>query len=348
MPDHSLEYRNKFLKRQLQYDTKFRKIFNKVAEQFAALSNDPNAKFTKSFKYNGAVNKKIDAIIEAFHKDVLDLTELEIEKSWGLSNEKNDLIVRDYLKTISTIKATQSAKYFMPNIPALKAFISGKHGTETLSDAIWKVATQARGEMQIHLGIGLMNGDSAPVISRRIRQYLKQPDALFRRIRDNKGRLIASKAMLENHPGQGVYNSSYKNALRLTRTNTNQAYLLADHERWLRLPMVIGVHVEISAQHKIFDICDECQGDYPKDFIWVGWHSQCLCHAVAILMPPEDFNAYLKGNKPLQAKQITTYSDKFQKYVKDNFDRYSKYKSTPFWIEDNTEIIKDILKTTGN
>ena len=264
MPNTSLEYRDKFLKRQFQYDRKFREIFNKVAEQFAALSNDPNAKFTKSFRYNGAINKKIDIIIEAFHKDVLNLTELEIEKSWGLSNEKNDLIVKDYLKTISEIKTAQKAAYFLPNIPALKAFISGKHGVETLSKSIWQVAKQLRGELKIHLGIGISQGDSASVISRRIRQYLKNPESLFRRVRDNNGRLIASKAMIANAPGQGVYNSAFKNALRVARTNTNQAYLLADHMRWLKLPMVIGVKISLSAQHKIYDICDECQGDYPK------------------------------------------------------------------------------------
>ncbi|HLD90553.1 MAG TPA: hypothetical protein VI911_05990 [Patescibacteria group bacterium] len=344
MPDHSLEYRNKFLKRQLQYDKKFREIFNRVAEQFALLSNDPSIKFSKSFRYNGAINKKIDIIIESFHKDVLDLTELDIEKSWGLSNSKNDQIVKDYLSTIGKIKAVQSAKYFLPNIPALKAFISGKHGTKTLSDSVWQVAKQLRGELKIHLGIGLANGDSASTISRRIRTYLKNPDALFRRVRDNNGRLIASKAMLENKPGQGVYNSAYKNAMRVARTNTNQAYLLADHIRWLKLPMVIGKKISLSAQHKIFDICDECEGTYPKTFVWVGWHPICLCHAVAVLMPPDDFNAYLKGNEPLKAKQITTYSDKFQKYVKENFDRYSKYQSTPFWIEDNQNIIENIMK----
>lgn len=344
MPDHSIEFRNKFLKRQLQYDRKFREIFNKVADQFAALSNDPNAKFTKSFRYNGAVNKKIDIIIESFHKDVLNLTELEIEKSWGLSNDKNDIIVKDYLSTIGKIKAAQKASYFIPNMAALKAFISGKHGTETLSDAIWKVSTQLRSELKIHLGIGLANGDSASVISRRIRQYLKNPDALFRRVRDNKGRLVASKAMLANRPGQGVYNSAFKNAMRTARTTTNQAYLYADNLRWQKLPMVIGIKISLSAQHKIFDICDECEGTYPKDFLWVGWHVCCLCHAVPELMPREDFKSYLKGNKPLKAEQITTYSDKFQKYVKENYKRYSGYKSTPFWIADNESVINQIIK----
>jgi len=343
MPDTSLEYRDKFLRRQLQYDRKFRLIFNKIADDFSRLANDPNAKFTRSFRFNGVVNKKIDIIIEAFHKNVLDLTELEIEKTWGLSNEKTDLIVKDYLKTITEIKTAQSASYFMPNIPALKAFITGR-GTETLSSSVWEIAAQLRGELKIHLGIGLMNGDSASVISRRIRQYLKDPEALFRRVRDAKGRLVASKAMIANAPGQGKYNSAFKNAMRVARTNTNQAYLLADHERWLKLPMVIGVKISLSAQHKIYDICDECQGTYPKTFVWTGWHPQCLCYAVAVMMPKDDFNAYLKGDQPLKAKQITTYSDKFQKYVKENYNKYAGYKSMPYWIEDNLKIIKNIIK----
>jgi len=344
MSDISLEYRNKFLRHQLAYDRKFRPIFNKIADDFARLANDPNAKFTRSFQFNDVINKKIDILIENFQKDALDLTELEIEKVWRLSNDKTDLIVKDYLKTITKIKTAQKAAYFVPNISALKAFISGKHGVETLSDSIWEYATQLRGELKIHLGLGLMNGDSASVISRRIRQYLKDPEALFRRVRDSKGRLVASKAMIANAPGQGKYNSAYKNAMRVARTNTNQVYLLADHERWLKLPMVIGKKISLSAQHKIYDICDEVQGIYPKDFFWVGWHPQCLCTQVPVLMPKKDFNEYLKGDMPLKTKQITTYADNFQRYVKKNYEKYANYKQLPFWIADNMKIINNIIK----
>ena len=344
MPDTSLEYRNKFLRRQLQYDRKFRVIFNKVADDFSRLANDPNAKFTKSFKFNGVINKKIDIIIESLHSQTLDLTELEIEKTWGLSNSKNDLIVKDYLKTITEIKAAQSAAYFIPNIPALKSFISAKHGLETLSENIWEYAAQLRGELQIHLGLGIMNGDSAPVISRRIRQYLKDPESYFRRVRDKNGKLVASKAMKANAPGQGKYNSAFKNAMRVARTNTNQAYLMADHLRWLDIPMVIGVKVSLSAQHVVFDICDHLVGVYPKTFIFVGWHPQCLCHATPVLMPKSDFNVYLKGTTPLKANQITDMPDNFKTYINDNYERYAGYKQMPFFIQDNQAVINNIIK----
>lgn len=520
MSDISLDYRDKFLKRQLQYDRKFRLLFGKVADDFSRLSADPNIRFSKAFKFNDAINKKIDIIIEAFHKDVLDLTELEIEKAWGLSNEKTDLIVKDYLKTITkirnrkddvilisekkastgsiyrtykvgntnikvrfsdhlaniskeydadiglNIKDINDKKYItdfvrqvaikkqegqiilekgitknilgydeievLPdrvilkilrekkyhknqinsmfpntkkgaenrieflktarregdcyyrkgfdttelskrefsqrynvrfgikkdisllkeskisfsflNIPALKAFISGKDRVVTLSESIWEIAAQLRGELKIHLGLGLLNGDSASVISRRIRQYLKDPEALFRRVRDAKGRLIASKAMIANAPGQGKYNSAFKNAMRVTRSNTNMAYLYADHLRWQQLNMVTGVKVSLSAQHRIYDICDELVGTYPKTFVYIGFHPQCLCTAVPILMPKDDFQAYLKGTKPLKAEQITEYPTNFKKFWKENFDKYSNYKTMPFIMEENLEAIKNVIK----
>lgn len=344
MPDLTLQYRGDFLDRQSRYDRKYKILFGKVADDIARLVNDPTAKFTKSFRFNKTINNKIDFIIENFQQKALDLNETEIRESWKISGAKNSAIIDDYLKTFTAIKAAQEAAYYLPNTRALNAFISGKHGAETLSQTIWKVAEQLRGEMEIHLGLGILNGDSAPTISRRIRQYLNEPEAYFRRVRDAKGNLVASKAMIANAPGQGKYNSAFKNAMRVARSTTNQAYLLADSIRWQQLDMVIGVKISLSAQHRIYDICDECQGTYPKDFVFTGWHSQCLCNAVPILMPKEDFDAYLKGDIPLKAEQIKNMPSNFESYIRENYDKYMGYKTTPFFIQDNREIINKIVK----
>jgi hypothetical protein len=343
----SNKYRDIFLKNQLYYKRAHRAIFNKIAGDFAQLVNDPSIKFTRAFKFPPEIEKKMTVIMSDFHDQTLTLTEEQIEKAWGLSNEKNDAIVKDYLKTIGKIKLAQEAAYFAPNISALQAFVSRGNVGELLSDSIWKVAKQFREELTAHLGIGIANGDSAAVISQRIRQCLENPDILFRRVRDANGKLIASKAMREFHPGQGVYKSSFKNAYRLSRTTTNQAYLLSDHLRWQGMDMVIGVKISLSAQHPDYDfeeICEILEGTYPKEFVFVGWHPSCLCHEVPVMMPKEDFKAYLKGEKPLEAKQITEYSDQFKEYVKGNYERFSNYKSVPYWIVDNQEIIEGILQ----
>jgi hypothetical protein len=347
MPDTSEKYRNQFLKRQLSYERKYKEIFNQIADEFARFAYDPNIKFTKAFVFPAYLNERMDKLIADFHDQVLELTETEIAEAWSLSNLKNDKLVTSYLSTISTIKATQKAAYFVPNIPALKSFLSTPHGTDTLSESVWKIASQFRKEMEVHLGIGVVNGDSADVISRRIRKYLKNPDALFRRVRDNQGRLVASKAMIENAPGRGVYNSAFKNAMRVARTNTNQAFLLADHLRWQELDMVKGVKISLSAQHPDYnfpEICEECEGVYPKDFIWVGWHPQCLCHATPVMSSQQDFLEYLRTGVKEVNNNVTQYPKSFENFVNDNFERYSNYSSIPFWMQDNAGIIKDLLK----
>src|ERR1035437_1295502 len=347
MPDISNTYRNRLLKKQLEYSREFKTLFDDIGNQFAQIAYDPNIRFVKAFVFPPYIKARMKAIIADFHDQALQLTEDEITNAWELSNQKNDKIITDYLSTISAIKASQAAAYFLPNTSALKAFLSSEHGTDTLSDSIWQVGKQLRAELEAHLSIGITNGDSAAVISQRIRQYLNNPDALFRRVRDNNGRLIASKKMLENHPGQGVYNSAYKNALRIARTNTNQAYLLADHIRWAQLDMVKGVRIELSAQHPDYnypEICEECEGYYPKDFIFVGWHPSCLCHAVAILSSEEDFMAYLGGADKELNGAVSIYPDGFQNFVNDNFERFSNYKSVPFWLDDNMNIIKELIK----
>lgn len=286
MADISLEYRKRLLKRQLEFERKYKGVFDDIAKQFAALANDPNAKFSKAFRFPPQLTKRMAGLMSDFHDDMLELTEQEITEAWGLSNTKNDKIVTDYLKTITTIKTAQRAAYFLPNTSALEAFISGKHGPMTLSESVWKITSLFRAELEVHLGIGIANGDSAQVISRRIRQYLNNPDTLFRRVRDKQGRLIPSARMLDYHPGQGTYRSSYKNAMRLARTNTNRAYLLSDNLRWQQLDMVKGVKISLSAQHPEYnfpEICEVCEGIYPKDFIWQGWHPSCYSDDTEVL-----------------------------------------------------------------
>lgn len=82
----------------------------------------------------------------------------------------------------------------------------------------------------------------------------------------------------------GVYRSSRQNALRLTITETNMAYNFANCERWSSEPYVLGIRIRLSGNHPEEDICDELAGDYPKDFMWRGWHPRCRCSMSSILM----------------------------------------------------------------
>ena len=102
------------------------------------------------------------------------------------------------------------------------------------------------------------------------------------------------------HSGQGVYRSSYKNAMRLARTEINMAYREAEYQRWQQLDFVVGFRIHLSNNHTILnskgepvpfhDICDELAGDYPKTFKFVGWHPQCRCFVTPILSDYDEYN----------------------------------------------------------
>ncbi len=73
-------------------------------------------------------------------------------------------------------------------------------------------------QVETAMDIALRDGTPANRLATDLKQYLKHPDKLFRRVRDEHGQLQLSKRTKEFHPGAGVYRSSYKNARRLAVT----------------------------------------------------------------------------------------------------------------------------------
>jgi hypothetical protein len=74
------------------------------------------------------------------------------------------------------------------------------------------------------------------------------------------------------------------NAMRLTRTEINMAYRVADYEKYQQLDFITGIEI---IRSNIFFNCPECEspkGKYPKTFRFIGWHPQCRCHAVPVVV----------------------------------------------------------------
>lgn len=196
---------------------------------------------------------------------------------------------------------------------------------------MWRTAEQAMQHIETSLTEGLAEGRSAAELSRTIRQDLREPERLYRRVRDKNGILQLSKPARAYHPGAGVYRSSYKNALRLTRTEINVSYAEADFERWQRLDFVIGYVVRLSNNHTcnghpFTDICDELAGKYPKWFKFTKWHPQCRCVAIPIF-----------DDDP-GAKEVRDVPPNFKQWVTDNqprLDRSIKKGTAPYWVRDN-------------
>lgn len=287
------------------------------------------------------VKARIDELLQELHRNIVTSIEEGNKEEWLLSCEKNDKMV-DSIILSSGVSKMQISQWKQPNLAALNAFQARKVEGMGLSARVWNITDQLKEELELALDIGLGEGKSAASLSRDVRKFLKEPDKLFRRVRDKHGVLRLSKAAKAYHPGQGVYRSSYKNAMRLAATENNMAYRSADHERWRQLDFVIGIEIKLSNNHPVYDICDELTGEYPKDFKFVGFHPHCRCYAVAKLPTIEQFMEY--QNKTLAGEDVSDFKftgavedvpEKFSAWLKDNETRLNNAKSIPYFLKDN-------------
>ena len=217
-----------------------------------------------------------------------------INSAWTLSNNKyNELARQVFGDNVGKLSRAQYRRYFSTNDEAREAFIQRKTNGLNLSDRVWNYTNQFKEEIELGLDVSLRNGVAAEEMTKELRQYLKFPDKLFRRVREEHGVLQLSKRAAAFHPGQGVYRSSFKNARRLAATETNIAYRTADYTRWQDLDFVVGIEIKLSNNHTLNgvafrDICDELKGLYPKTFKFTGWHPHCRCHAETVLKTEEE------------------------------------------------------------
>lgn len=242
-------------------------------------------------------------------------------------------------KALETARKTAAATFIANRLNA-------KNGLN-LAQSVWNYCQQTKSEFEMAMSNviadGLEKGTSAEEVGRRIRQYLNNPDMMYRRYHTVKvlkngqkkdivtwrrkriidGRVRFVEEPLE-HVGQGVYRSARKNALRVARTEINAAYHKARNGRWANEPFVIGQHIHISPQHdpdKDADICDELEGYYPKDFDWDGWHSQCMCTSNPVMISGEERKQFYK--RMLNGEDMSGYVS--PNSIKDVPDQYKRY-----------------------
>lgn len=320
------------------YDAAVKRIAQAAAPSL--FDADPKKEF--HFEDFPALKKEMEALMQDLGSSLQANIEDGDQESWTLSNTKNDAMVDSIIgKKKLPAKTVKAWKH--PHLEALNAFIARKEAGMNLSRRVWNLTQQFKSEMELALELGMGEGKSAAALSRDIRKYLVEPNKLFRRVRDKSGALRLSKAAAAYHPGQGVYRSSYKNALRMTATENNIAYRTADHNRWQALPFVIGIEIHISNNHPTEDICDLFDGKrFPKDFKFTGWHPWCRCYAVSVLASQEEMDAYttaiMNGEDVSHWKftgQVEKMPKEFDKWMKDNQARIENATSMPYFIKDN-------------
>lgn len=235
------------------------------------------------------------------------------------------------------------------------AYANAERGGMNLSARVWNITEKAKNELETIIQNGVLEGKSPEEVSRSVRGYLKNPESLYRRVRNKEtGELELSQAAKKYHPGQGVYRSSYKNARRFAVTEMNAAFRRAEWESYQNSPLIIGYEIRLSNNHtvvingklrRLYDICDTLAGRYPKTFLWTGWHPHCRCEMVPILISENDFRARIRARKAgkLQAwkpkQTVTKVPTALTDWIAKNQERAKGWQSLPYFIRDNQKSI---------
>lgn len=323
------------------YARKIRRLFTQAAGETGSLALLPGYDPNKPFSIENYPNAKtkMDKILREVANDTRAIITKGIDTEWYNANKNLDALAYAQAKAKHTIPK----EWLQHNEDAREAFKLRQTDGMNLSKRVWKLTEQFKQELELAIDVALSDGRSAAELSRDVRNYLNEPNKLFRRVRNKKtGKLQLSKAAKAYHPGRGVYRSSYKNAMRLARTETNMAYREADHLRYQQLDFVLGFEVHLSNNHPVRDICDDLKGKYPKGFKYVGWHPHCRCFVTAWLMDDKEFNQV--EQKLLAGEDISGYQSPnavktvpagMNTWVKQNAARVTNYSKMPYWIRDN-------------
>ena len=254
------EHDEKHLKRLEAIARTVERIYDAAAEDAAAigavavrLGADGEEPF--SFDDYPQTKRRMDELLSWLREQLEVVVGSGVADEWLLSEDKNDELVRRVLGIEedgdgATVAYGEGKRGKLPedvrrrlfdrNEKGCEAFLKRKEHGLGLSERVWRATESVPGEMAMGIDMGIRDGKPAAAMARDLKQYLKHPDKLFRRVRDERGILHLSKNAAAFHPGRGVYRSSYQNARRLAVTEVNTAYRTADHERWQQPDFVVG------------------------------------------------------------------------------------------------------------
>lgn len=315
---------------------------------------------------------RLNDIFNDYYQNSLLCYKSGITDGVALAYNHDEMVIGGY--SVLTDKAIRVARD-----TAAATFISNRLKTKNglnLAQIVWNYCQQTKSEFEMAMSNtiadGIKKGSSAEEVGKSIRKYLNDPDMMYRRYHTIKvlkngkkkdvvtwrrRRIIDGKVRFIEEPlekvGMGVYRSARKNALRVARTEINSAYHKARNERWQNEPFVIGQYIHVSPQHNIDDICNDLEGRYPKDYVWISWHPQCICTSDPITIQGEEKKEFYKRlmagedmSNYVSPFAVLTMPEKYNQYIKDNSEAIVKagMKGKLAWhLQDNTKYWAHLL-----
>ena len=168
----------------------------------------------------------------------------------------------------------------------------------------------------------------------------------------------------------------------MARTEMTAAYREAEWESYQNNPLIKAYEIRLSGNHTtmktvkgkrvpvpLTDICDKLAGVYPKTFKWVGWHPQCRCLMIPIMVSKKEFRELLEARKADReakraGKEATAVAKinqraanvpmpkNFTDWLTANHGRIDLARKgggiLPMWITDNVTMPNTITAVTAN
>lgn len=363
----------------LQASSDFNKLYNHIIDELTKATIVSTERVTPEelYKISNACTptekERVQALLDSYKQALQTLIQQGITHAVMLSTTTQQKAFESYTRMQGEAVDEWRDK-------TANAFIRSRRdrkGGLNLSDRVWNYTQQTKAEFELAMSNaiekGIKKGESAESLGRKIRQHLNNPDMMYRRyhvkkamsdgtkkdviewrrrVVDEDGNVHFVKEDLAK-VGTGVYRSARQNALRLTITETNMAYNFANCERWSSEPFVLGIRIRLSGNHPEEDICDELEGDYPKDFMWRGWHPRCMCSASSILidrdseewkylrsLPEKEYKAYKSPNL------VQNVPEKFSKWCERNAKKLALAREKgklPYFVKDNERVVGNII-----
>lgn len=139
-------------------------------------------------------------------------------------------------------------------------------------------------------------------------------------------REIYDKVIPKNHRNKRYHNywrsgrkgTALEYLRSIIRGNANWAWYRGNSTIWEDMGYIGGYEIRLSVFHNIADMCDELQGEYPVDFVFTGWHPNCIC----VIEPITD---HIVRDVPVA----------FKDWVSRHIEQIMGWKTTPDYITEN-------------
>ena len=304
-PNQKKAYRD-LSKRLNQYTKKVLAIYTMLAKEAAEIAISEGYDGCEEFSFTNypKTKRRVKSLLDFYSKNMQTLVYSGISDEWENSNTLQDLLVRRVIKAYKRrIGQNRITAYYEKNNATKEAFKQRTVKGMNLSQRIWNQQEDVKKSLERALSTGIEKGMSAVKLSKRVSKYLNDYPSLAKDYKKKYGKAI------------DITGCEYR-SVRLARNEINMAYRAAEQARWRNLDFVKGIEIKTSGSHPKDDMCDILSGKYPATFNWYGWHVNCMCYAIPIIMSEEEYWGGKQANH--------TMPDNFTEWVRNNNDKTEK------------------------